>query len=50
MAQLIHVASSRRSSDEKLLYGDHSEFNEAIEILIKIIDRLDRFDRVFAQE
>lgn len=33
----------------KSLYGDHTKFNEAIEILIKVIDRLDRFDRIFAQ-
>jgi hypothetical protein len=32
------------------LYGDHTRFNEAMEILIRMLDRLDRFDRVFAQE
>ena len=33
----------------KLLY-DHTKFNESIEVLIKMVNRLDHFDRVFAQE
>lgn len=39
---------ARQIVDKKLLY-DHTEFNEAIEILIKMLDRLDRFDGIFAQ-
>lgn len=33
-------------TDRKLLY-DHTKFNEAIEIIIKMLDKLDRFDRIF---
>ena len=36
-----------RHATNKLLY-DHTKFNEAIEILIKMLDKLDRFDRIFA--
>ncbi len=39
-----------RYAVSKSLY-DHTKFNEAIEILIKMLDRLDHFDRIFiAQE
>ena len=30
------------------LQYDHSKFNEAIEVVIKMLIRLDRFDRAFA--
>jgi hypothetical protein len=29
---------------------DHSKFNEAIETVIKMLDRLDEFDRIFVQQ
>jgi hypothetical protein len=38
-----------KQQDKKLLY-DHTQFNEAIEIVIKLLDRYDRIDRAFAQE
>lgn len=43
MAQIRYSVNKNKS-----LYGDHTKFNKSIEILIKIIDRLDRFDRIFA--
>lgn len=36
--------------DKNRLLYDHTKFNEAIEVVIKMLDRLDRFDRVFAQD
>lgn len=36
----------RAVKEDKLLY-DHTYFNETIEVLIKILDRFDRFDRIF---
>ncbi|MGC1132916.1 MAG: hypothetical protein WA941_08835 [Nitrososphaeraceae archaeon] len=40
---------ARQIVDKNKLLYDHTEFNEAIEILIKMLDRLDRFDGIFAQ-
>jgi hypothetical protein len=39
------------NQDSNILTGryDHTKFNEAIEILVKMLDRLDRFDSIFAQ-
>lgn len=45
----IQVRYALDKNKDKLLY-DHTQFNEAIEILIKMLDRLDRFDRIFAEE
>lgn len=44
--------ASADKNNKSLLYNaeDHAKFNEAIEVVIKMLDRLDRFDRVFAQE
>jgi hypothetical protein len=38
-----------RAVDKKLTYGDHAKFNEAIETVIKMLDRLDHFDRIFVE-
>jgi hypothetical protein len=51
MAALKEAGTQVRHAVGKneLLY-DHTKFNEAIEVLIKMVDKLDRFDRVFAQQ
>jgi hypothetical protein len=35
--------------DKNDLLYDHTKFNDAIEILIKMLDRRDHFDRIFAR-
>jgi hypothetical protein len=42
--QVRHAVNKR-----ELLY-DHTKSNEAIEIIMKMLDRLDRFDRMFIQQ
>ena len=41
-----NAGTQSRHAVNKSLY-DHTKFNEAIELLIKMLDRLDRFDRIF---
>jgi hypothetical protein len=46
---LSACASIDEEKDEPLFCSQKS-FDEAMEVVIKMLDRLDRFDRVFAQE
>lgn len=44
----VVLKNTEKPGKKELLYGDHTEFNEAIEVIIKVLDKFDRFDRVFA--
>ena len=50
MGLIALSASVSKNKDKKELLYDHTAFNEAIEIVIKMLDRYERIDRVFAQE
>lgn len=41
--------TARVNNDHKVEY-DHTKFNEEIEVVIKMLDRLDHYDRIFAIE
>lgn len=47
---LIALSASKRNEEKKPLLYEHTEFNKAIEVVIKMLDRLDSVDRVFAQD
>jgi hypothetical protein len=42
--------SASKEIEDKLLFCTQKSFNNAIEVAIKMIDRLDRYDRMFSQE
>jgi hypothetical protein len=48
----VTLSASRtvRAEVNKPLHYDHKQFNEAIEVVIKMLDRLDHYDRIFAVE
>ena len=48
LVTLSASVSTDKKDKEKLLY-DHTAFNEATEVVIKMLDRLDRFDRIFTE-
>ena len=50
MERLIALSASSRIKEDKPLLYDHKQFNEAIEVVIKMLDRLDHYDRKFAVE
>jgi hypothetical protein len=45
-----NLSAERNDKEDKPVLCNQKSFNEAIEVAIKLIDRLDRFDRIFAQE
>lgn len=49
-ASLNVKKDSNNSKDDKKLIYDHTEFNKAVEVVIKILDRFDHYDRMFARE
>lgn len=39
----------QKQQERRLLY-DHTQFNEAIEVVIKMLDDLDHYDRLFVED
>jgi hypothetical protein len=44
------IKNEQIDAENKPLFCTQKNFDQAIEVTIKLIDRLDRYDRVFAED